>query len=102
AVEGAQEVEEGRLPRPRGADDGHQLSRRHLEVDAVQHLDPARAVDVRLGDPKGADRDAHRSRASTGSREAAFCAAYAEADRARSPVTRITNRRSPGSTRKGT
>ncbi len=38
-VQGAQDMEEGGLPGPGGADDGHQLPRAEPQVDAGQHLE---------------------------------------------------------------
>ena len=50
-IEGADEVEHGRLARPRRAHDGHQLAGAHGEVDRAQrvHLDLAHLID--LADP---------------------------------------------------
>ncbi len=54
-------MEQRRLARPRRADDRHQLARLDRQVDAAEHLDPADAVLVGLGEAAGADGDAHRS-----------------------------------------
>src|SRR5438094_624212 len=56
-LEQAQEVEERRLPRPRGAHDGHELSGLGLEIHAGQ--DPDRAAvrhPIGLLEPDGADQ----------------------------------------------
>ena len=70
-------AQERRLARAGGPDEAHHLARRDLEVDALQHLEPAEALAHRLGLDH---RLAHRARAAPLVAErAAGCAAAAGA-----------------------
>jgi hypothetical protein len=61
AVEGAEDVEERRLPHPGGPDDGHHLPRPHVEVDAAQDGDVAGRGPIALREPAGRDEGFHQS-----------------------------------------
>jgi hypothetical protein len=50
-IEPAEEVQERRFPGPRPADDGDELTARHVEVGAVKDADASRATTVRLDEP---------------------------------------------------
>src|SRR5258705_205391 len=59
-VEGAEQVQQGALPRPRGADDGDELPAPHVEIDAAQDLEGlAVAAGVDLPDRPGLEQGVH-------------------------------------------
>ncbi len=54
-IEEPEDVEQGRLPRARGAHDGHELAARDVEVDALEHVEPVGADRVALVDAAQAE-----------------------------------------------
>jgi hypothetical protein len=56
-VQGAEEVQERRLARPRASDDGHELARVHLDRGAVEHAPGGAAAAVRLHEAPRRDDD---------------------------------------------
>src|SRR5207245_1472550 len=51
AIQAADYVQEGRLARARGSDDGQELPARHREADSAEGLDLDGAVGIDLADP---------------------------------------------------
>jgi hypothetical protein len=70
-VQPAEEVQQRRLARARAADDGDDLTRRDVEVDAVEDPPRRAAATVVLDEPAGAHDRVHRARLGRGSRRRA-------------------------------
>jgi len=50
ALEQADRLQHGRLARARGAEQGHDLTRAHFEIDPLEHVDPHAALLEAAGD----------------------------------------------------
>ena len=65
AIEAAEQMQEGRLPRAGASDDGNELAARNVQIGAVEHADSGASFAVRLDEPACVHERPHAARIGT-------------------------------------